>query len=29
MLRMMNKHGMIRLGNLKNFLGFAPGRVGG
>jgi len=29
MLRMMNKHGMIRLGNLKNFLSFAPGRVGG
>jgi len=29
MLRMMNKHGMIRLGNLKNFLSFVPGRVGG
>jgi copper chaperone CopZ len=29
MLRMMNKHGMIRLANLKNFLGFAPSRVGG
>jgi len=29
MLRMMNKHGMIRLGNLKTFLSFAPGRVGG
>jgi cation transport ATPase len=29
MLRMMNKHGMIRLGNLKNFLSFAPGRVSG
>ena len=29
MLRMMNKHGMIRLGNLKNFISFAPDRVGG
>jgi len=29
MLRMMNKHGIIRLGNLKNFISFAPGRVGG
>lgn len=29
MLRIMNQHGMIRLENLKNFLSFAPGRVGG
>ena len=29
MLRMMNRHGMIQLENLKNFLSFAPGRAGG
>ncbi len=29
MLRMMKQHGMIRLENLKNFLGFAPSRANG
>jgi cation transport ATPase len=29
MLRMMNKHGMIRPGILKSFISFTPGRVAG